>query len=119
VTRAFRPEARGLGVRQPEPIYGAAAFFATADNRVGMPKKTATVELVVRRGALRRFHKLKQKTAELPVTVSWDRRQTERRAAANRPVAERRAADRRQAPPYTWDASDFVVVARPRPRKLK
>ena len=85
-----------------------------------MPKKTtAAVELVVRRGALRRFHKLKQKTAELPVTVSWDRRQTERRSAANRPAAERLAADRRQAPSYTWDASDFVVVARAPTRKRK
>ena len=78
-----------------------------------MAKKTPpTVKLVVRRGALRRFHKLKQKTAELPVEVSWDRRQTDRRSASARPAAERRAADRRQAPPYTWDASDFVVVAR-------
>ena len=85
-------------------------------------KTTAAVELVVRRGALRRFHKLKQKTAELPVTVSWDRRQAERRAAPDRPAAERRGSDRRQAPPYTWDASDFVVVARratPAQRKRK
>ena len=68
------------------------------------------VELIVRRGALRRFHKLKEQTAELPVKIAWDRRTGERRAASDRPQSERRTSDRRQKPPFTWDLSDFVVV---------
>jgi hypothetical protein len=68
-------------------------------------------ELVVKRGALRRFDKLKQATAELPVTVSWDRRTGERRASGDGPPDERRKSDRRQKPPFTWESADFVVVA--------
>ena len=63
----------------------------------------------VRRGALRRFDQLKAKSAHLPVDVKWDRRTSERRAAAAEPEADRRAGDRRQAPPFTWDTADFVV----------
>lgn len=92
-----------------------------------MPKKkpnqdAVTVELIVRRGALRRFRKLKEKAAALPVTISWDRRTAERRAAANQPASERRKGDRRQKPPFTWELSDFVVVQREmetKPRKKK
>ena len=81
--------------------------------------KTSKVDLIVRRGALRRFHKLSQKTADLPVTVLWDRRTSERRSAAGASTTERRRTERRQKPPYTWEVSDFVVAARVRPKKRK
>jgi hypothetical protein len=68
------------------------------------------IELVVKRGAIWRFNTLKRKTAELPVKVVWDRRQTDRRAASPEVEGERRGADRRQKPPFTWDVADFVVV---------
>jgi hypothetical protein len=73
----------------------------------------SSVELVVRRGALRRFQKLKEKTAALPVKVLWDRRKGERRSAASQSDAGRRKTDRRQKPPFTWELSDFVVVGAP------
>ena len=79
-----------------------------------MPKKAKArgvwVELIVRRGALRRYHKLKEQTAALPVKIAWDRRKGERRTLSNRPESERRTSDRRQKPPFTWDVGDFVVV---------
>jgi hypothetical protein len=79
-----------------------------------------SVELVVRRGALRRFHKLKEKAADLPVNVTWDRREGERRTESNhKATPDQRKADRRQKPPFTWDMSDFVVVARTPARKRK
>ena len=68
------------------------------------------VELIVRRGALRRYHKLKEQTAELPVKIAWDRRDGDRSAAPARRESDRRTSDRRQKPPFTWDLSDFVVV---------
>jgi hypothetical protein len=71
---------------------------------------TEPIELVVRRGALWRFNTLKKKTADLPVKVMWDRRQTDRRAASENIKGERRASDRRQKPPFTWEVADFVVV---------
>ena len=65
----------------------------------------------VRRGALRRFDLLKQKSTGLPVEVTWDRRQASRRAQAPAVTGpERRASERRQEPPFTWDVADFVVV---------
>jgi hypothetical protein len=84
-----------------------------------MPPRIKPVELIVRRGALRRFHKLKEKTADLPVEVLWDRRQSDRRAASGKVAADRRSADRRQKPPFTWEVSDFVIAAKPQPRKKK
>ena len=81
--------------------------------------KTSKVDLIVRRGALRRFHKLSQKTADLPVTVLWDRRLGDRRSAGGASTTERRTKDRRRKPPYTWEVSDFVVAARVRPKKRK
>jgi hypothetical protein len=75
-----------------------------------MGTRKTDVDLIVRRGALRRFHKLKQKAAELPVNVSWDRRQHDRRAESSEVDGDRRTGDRRAKPPFTWDASDFVVV---------
>jgi hypothetical protein len=80
-------------------------------------KRAVTVELIVRRGALRRFEKLKGKTAALPVKVSWDRRQADRRTALNTIDADRRTKDRREKPPFTWEVGDFVVVAKTRRRK--
>jgi hypothetical protein len=92
-----------------------------------MPTKTATasrrsaakkepLEIVVRRGAMRRFDALKTRTSELPVVVTWDRRKADRRdsnAQAHQMDVprDRRATDRRQKPPFTWDLADFVVVA--------
>jgi hypothetical protein len=70
---------------------------------------SALVRIFVRIGALRRFHALTQKTADLPVEVKWDRRRSDRgdtSAAEGNPAQP----DRRQKPPYTWDVADFVVV---------
>ena len=76
-----------------------------------------TIELVVRRGALRRFDKLKQATAALPVNVVWDRRGAEPQGSAARPRGT--PHERRQDPPFTWDAADFVVVEAPAPPRRK
>jgi hypothetical protein len=62
------------------------------------------IELIVRRGALRRFDRLKKSTADLPVKVSWDRRQ------ASSPGDDRPTKERRKEPPFTWTVADFVVV---------
>ena len=92
---------------------------------VGMPNKTVAaqrsgrtttkkspdaVEILVRRGALRRFDALKGRTSELPVVVSWDRRKGDRRTSSNEVSSNRRQTDRRQKPPFTWDLADFVVA---------
>jgi len=61
----------------------------------------------VRRGALRRFDKLKQATKALPVNVIWDRRTAGSNTA--KPDGER-FPERRQETPFTWTAADFVVV---------
>lgn len=73
---------------------------------------TPIAELIVRRGALRRFDRLKQATADLPVKVSWDRRLEERRTSETSVARDRRRTDRRQPPPFTWEAADFLVVAK-------
>lgn len=73
----------------------------------------APVRIFVRIGALRRFHVLTQKTTDLPVEVTWDRRRSDRRDPAQSSEGERRQPDRRQAPPFTWDAADFVVAEEP------
>ena len=61
---------------------------------------------IVKRGALRRFDRLKRAASGLPVDVIWDRR--------TRPAAPKEetspAADRRQQPAFTWNLADFVVV---------
>jgi hypothetical protein len=64
----------------------------------------------VKRGALRRFDQLKTKSDGLPVEVKWDRRTSERRSESSGDQADRRNKERRQAPPFTWDAADFVIV---------
>ena len=72
--------------------------------------KKKPIGIVVRRGALRRFDALTRKTAELPVTVTWDRRAGERRTADDTAGVDRREGDRRKEPGFTWQAADFVVV---------
>ena len=72
-------------------------------------KQQSFVRMFVRIGALKRFHFLKKKTAELPVSVEWDRRRSERRGAAD-DRAHPGTADRRGSPPFTWETADFVVV---------
>ncbi len=91
---------------------------STADKSYMAPR-IKPVELIVRRGAIRRFHKLKAKTADLPVEVLWDRRESDRRAAPGKVPADRRSADRRQKPPFTWEVSDFVIASKPPSRKKK
>lgn len=73
------------------------------------------IKLIVRRGALRRFHKLKQETQELPVEVTWDRRTEDRRGTppdevSTEAATDRRESDRRRKPSFTWELADFVVV---------
>lgn len=84
-----------------------------------MATRGKPIELIVRRGAIRRFHKLKQKTADLPVEVMWDRRQQDRRATSGKVDGDRRNGDRRRTPPFTWDVSDFVIVTKPPVRKKR
>jgi hypothetical protein len=76
-------------------------------------KQNSFVRMFVRIGALKRFHFLKQKTADLPVSVEWDRRRTDRRAGDETSSANLRKVERRGAPPFTWDTADFVVVEEP------
>jgi len=64
---------------------------------------------IVRRGALRRFDRLKKAAAELPVDVIWDRR-TSLRSTTARDQKVHAATDRRQQPSLTWTAADFVVI---------
>jgi hypothetical protein len=74
---------------------------------------TTPVTLVVRRGALRRFDRLKQATRELPADVIWDRRQTRGGADGSEPAPP--TVNRRKATPPTWDLADFAVVESPSP----
>ena len=93
---------------------------SAATRRPAAPrKKGEAIEIVVRRGSLRRFDALKTRTAELPVVVTWDRRTNERRddEQAAGAARDRRESERRRTPPFTWDLADFVVVERPKRRK--
>ena len=65
---------------------------------------------MIKRGALRRFDRLKRDSKDLPVKIDWDRRQEERRTPSENPGNERRKNDRRKSPPFTWDMADFVVA---------
>jgi hypothetical protein len=89
---------------------------SSAARRAAAPRKkpnAGAIEIVVRRGALRRFDALKTRTGELPVVVTWDRRTDDRRGdGAEISARERRLIERRQKPPFTWDLADFVVVER-------
>ena len=75
-------------------------------------KQTSFVRMFVRIGALKRFHFLKKKTADLPVSVEWDRRRSDRRSE-EATGASLRQAERRASPPFTWETADFVVVEEP------
>jgi hypothetical protein len=75
-------------------------------------KQHSFVRMFVRIGALKRFHFLKKKTADLPVSVEWDRRRSDR-SDESADSANVRKVDRRAAPPFTWDTADFVVVEEP------
>jgi len=68
------------------------------------------VEIIVRRGALRRFDRLMKTTTDLPVKLSWDRRLHERRKTPSGIEHEQRQEDRRKNQPFTWEVADFVVV---------
>jgi len=87
--------------------------------RTAAEKKRGRIEIVVRRGAIRRFDALKTRTSELPVVVTWDRRTDQRGDEGNATSAKRngRQTDRRRKPPFTWDLADFVVVEPVKPRK--
>lgn len=73
-------------------------------------KQPGFVRMFVRIGALKRFHFLKKKTENLPVSVEWDRRRSDRRTGEEEGGVELRQADRRANPPFTWETADFVVV---------
>ena len=89
---------------------------APAPRRRSAAAKKEPLAIVVRRGAAKRFEALKGKTSELPVVVTWDRRNTDRRGSSKASMQvprDRRATDRRQDPPFTWELADFVVVPPP------
>jgi hypothetical protein len=65
----------------------------------------AGVEIIVRRGALRRFDSLTKKTVGLDVELSWDRRVDDKASPS--------PSERRSKPPFTWEVADFIVVERP------
>ena len=91
---------------------------STSARRPAASKKGGPIEIVVRRGSLRRFDALKTRTAELPVVVTWDRRVNARREEEETGgKGSRRYAERRRTPPFTWDLADFVVVEPPKRRK--
>ena len=89
---------------------------ASASRRRG-ETPSANLQIVVRRGSTRRFTRLKEQTADLPVVVTWDRRTAERRRAAGDIAEDRRRTDRRKKPPYTWDTADFLVLNPPKTKK--
>jgi hypothetical protein len=68
------------------------------------------VRIYVKRGALRRYARLTDQAAALPVAIDWDRRTDQRRRAAHDVSKDARTGERRQPPPFTWDVADFVVV---------
>jgi len=69
------------------------------------------LRIFVKRGALWRFHRLTRDSEKLPVSVEWDRRYQDRRAASADVPTDQRREDRRGAMPFTWDTAQFVVVA--------
>ncbi len=75
-------------------------------SQAGKPR----VRIYVKRGALRRFDRLKSQEAGLPVKVEWDRRVTERRGSSHTVISDARIGDRRQPPRFTWEVAQFVVV---------
>ena len=64
----------------------------------------SALRIFVRRGALRRFHRLKQDAEGLPVQVEWDRREGDRRGETPAPASDdtnQRQSERRREPPFT------------------
>ena len=111
-----------LSLQRDEPIehgYMPAKAKTAARKRpsASAQKSSRAVRLFVRRGAEQRFEKLKEKTAELDVVVSWDRRESDRRATVKPVKGERRKRDRRQEPSFTWEMADFAVVVDSAPGK--
>jgi hypothetical protein len=88
----------------------AKAKTARKRPKAAARKTPRAVRLFVRRGAEQRFAKLKEKTAELDVVVTWDRRENDRRTAEKSVKGDRRKTDRRQDPSFTWEMADFAVV---------
>jgi hypothetical protein len=75
-----------------------------------LAKKSKPVTLVVRRGALRRFDRLKQATRELPAEVIWDRRgKEEKESGSSSGDVSEPPSNRRKTTPSTWDLADFVL----------
>jgi hypothetical protein len=72
--------------------------------------------LIVRRGALRRFDRLKRDVAGLPVDVIWDRRTETRRAQVAKRKVDQRRSERRKQSQFTWDVADFIVLQREVPK---
>jgi hypothetical protein len=68
------------------------------------------LRIFVKRGALWRFHRLTRDSEPFPVSVEWDRRIENRRAAVTPVPDDHRRKDRRGAAPFTWEAAQFVVV---------
>jgi hypothetical protein len=85
--------------RRELPIQPLMALKRTPALPQARKQVTPTLQIVVRRGALRRFALLNEKRGELPVAVLWDRRSGDRRTESDRPVGERRRAERRREPP--------------------
>ena len=80
-----------------------------------------SLRIFVKRGAVRRYNRMKREAEEMQVPVEWDRREGERRQAPVMAGDDKRKADRRGAPPFTWDAAEFVVVddRKPEPEPTK
>ena len=80
-------------------------------------KASPAIELVVRRGALRRFDRFTQRAVDLSMKVTWDQRRDERRTSSREVDRDDRKTERRQKPPFTWELADFVIVGKlPAPR---
>jgi hypothetical protein len=102
--------AESADTRKSMPAKAKSATKTQKRKTTGATPASQPVRLFVRRGAEKRFQKLKEKTANLNVEVSWDRREGERRATSNPVSGERRKQDRRQQPRFTWDVADFEVA---------
>ena len=87
-----------LSLSVPPPIDPAVKLKKSSE-----PKR-ASLRIFVRRGALRRFDKLKADSTDLPVSIEWDRRAPSGERPEGAPV------ERRGEPAFTWKAADFVLV---------
>lgn len=96
------------GIRPTVVVRRGVKNAGARDDRRGLTKDSKPVTFVVRRGALRRFDRLKSATQELPAEVVWDRRGQTRPDPADKPAAPVRQ-ERRKETSATWDLADFVV----------